>query len=388
MKDGCSLCGGKVRNGICTECGMDNRKSDKMYRHALNQGECKQESLTHVHNDKNKAEQYRAPVMNKTRETKSAYTQKKPQSQNHAQKSSASCQKKSFQPSGSYSSYKYTSYSGNTGKGKNRTLLAVVIAGIIMIIGIVATSIASYSEFASMTPEYLGEDYEIYPVPEEEWNPAKNLNPEGDTWKQALEPGTYVAGVDLPEGKYEVTGNGGSSFQVTDARNAAYMTESFTMNDDDIAEIYEVSVYDVVIYEGALIYVDGMRPVVFKTENGQVQDMKAKLENPLKETFEITGQAIAGVDFPAGTYDITAVGEEYGVLKYEIPQQDESAYPLSFSVLMDGAPSAEYPEYCKVYKNVVLPDGAIIDTDEFTVNLVPSQEITTEDYSNFYDNMY
>lgn len=369
MKDGCSLCGGKVRNGICTECGMDNRKSDKMYRHALNQGECKQESLTHVHNDKNKAEQ------------------------NHAQKSSASRQKKSFQPSGSYSSYKYTSYSGNTGKRKNGILLAVLIAGIVMIIGIVATSIASYSEFASMTPEYLGEDYEIYPDPEE-WadhsfaEPIRELNPEGDTWEQALEPGTYVAGVDLPEGKYEVTGKGGSSFQVTDARNAAYMTESFTMNDDDIAEIYEVSVYDVVIYEGALIYVDGMRPVIFKTENGQVQDMKAKLENPLKETFEITGQAVAGVDFPAGTYDITAVGEEYGVLKYEIPQQSESAYPLSFSVLMDGAPSAEYPEYCKVYKNVVLPDGAIIDTDEFTVNLVPSPEIITEDYWNFYDNMY
>lgn len=29
----CSLCGGKLRNGICTECGMDNRKSDRTYSH-------------------------------------------------------------------------------------------------------------------------------------------------------------------------------------------------------------------------------------------------------------------------------------------------------------------------------------------------------------------
>ena len=31
----CRLCGGKLRNGICTECGMDNRKTDEKYsRHA------------------------------------------------------------------------------------------------------------------------------------------------------------------------------------------------------------------------------------------------------------------------------------------------------------------------------------------------------------------
>lgn len=43
----CFLCGGRVRNGICTECGMDNRKSDDSYR--LNTGECDREPLTHVH---------------------------------------------------------------------------------------------------------------------------------------------------------------------------------------------------------------------------------------------------------------------------------------------------------------------------------------------------
>ena len=41
----CRLCGGKLRNGICTECGMDNRKTDEKYsRHAE-----KNASAEHIH---------------------------------------------------------------------------------------------------------------------------------------------------------------------------------------------------------------------------------------------------------------------------------------------------------------------------------------------------
>lgn len=49
MKNICSLCGGKLREGICTECGMDNRKSDDMYKGILNQSSCDNASMTHVH---------------------------------------------------------------------------------------------------------------------------------------------------------------------------------------------------------------------------------------------------------------------------------------------------------------------------------------------------
>lgn len=40
MRNTCSLCGGKLKDGICTECGMDNRKSDAVYKSALNQSDC------------------------------------------------------------------------------------------------------------------------------------------------------------------------------------------------------------------------------------------------------------------------------------------------------------------------------------------------------------
>lgn len=66
MKKSCTLCGGKLKDGICTECGMDNRKSDEMYQKALNQSDCKNMRLSHVHTDK-KAEPYESPVINQTR---------------------------------------------------------------------------------------------------------------------------------------------------------------------------------------------------------------------------------------------------------------------------------------------------------------------------------
>lgn len=49
MKNICILCGGKLRDGICTECGMDNRKSDDRYKEVLNQSSCDKVPMTHVH---------------------------------------------------------------------------------------------------------------------------------------------------------------------------------------------------------------------------------------------------------------------------------------------------------------------------------------------------
>ena len=51
----CSLCGGKLRKGICTECGMDNRKSDERYLY---------------HADKNVSPENVQPVENTTAEKK------------------------------------------------------------------------------------------------------------------------------------------------------------------------------------------------------------------------------------------------------------------------------------------------------------------------------
>lgn len=46
----CSLCGSRLDlNRRCTFCGLDNTRNDSMYRNMVNQNDCKNKPLTHVH---------------------------------------------------------------------------------------------------------------------------------------------------------------------------------------------------------------------------------------------------------------------------------------------------------------------------------------------------
>ena len=48
----CTLCGGRLDHSLrCTECGLDNTKNDSMYKNMVNQNECKNQPLTHVHEE-------------------------------------------------------------------------------------------------------------------------------------------------------------------------------------------------------------------------------------------------------------------------------------------------------------------------------------------------
>lgn len=220
----------------------------------------------------------------------------------------------------------------------------------------------------------------------EEYNPfdavEEALNAEGETWEGEIAAGMYMVGADLPEGEYEVVMSEGSTFEVFDASHNLFAHESFSYEKQKLTGVK--------LFRGAILCVDGMNAVRFMTENGQVQEMTGRVENPNQITQEISGEAVAGKDFPAGTYDILAQGEKSGIFRYEIPIDDgeRDSYSYSFSVLMEKNATQEYPDYCSVYKNVVLPEGSVISTDSFTVILESSQEIIGEDESSFYNNMY
>lgn len=356
MKNECSLCGGKLKNGICTECGMNNKKSDKMYAHILNQGDCKQKNLTHVHKE-DKAEEYRKPVMNKNRQTQE-------------QKGNQTDRPKM---PGSYRPRTYASMPFDGKKRRDGYGIMSIVSAIAAIIGILIVFISQHavsSNIAVPEPDYWAEEY-------------IEMEPDGEVWEQKLEAGVYQVGVDLPEGEYTIQGPEGTSFQSSDMEHGLFYAETFRV-DSKMGKITESS--GKLLYAGAIVYVDGMQPAVFRTENGQVEDMEPRMENPVQAKTEITGRKTAGKDFPAGTYDIEIQGDDFGILKYEIPN-GESPYGHSFEVLMEGNPTADNPQYCKIYKNVVLPEGAVIDTAEFTVLLIPSEGITTDDYQSFYDNM-
>ena len=48
----CSLCGERLDSSLrCTACGLDNTKNDSMYKNLVNQNDCKEQPLTHVHEE-------------------------------------------------------------------------------------------------------------------------------------------------------------------------------------------------------------------------------------------------------------------------------------------------------------------------------------------------
>ena len=111
-----------------------------------------------------------------------------------------------------------------------------------------------------------------------------------------------------------------------------------------------------------------------------------KMANPLTESVEIeTGtEVVVGQDFPAGVYDIESTGAEFGLLEMKLDEEKEGLF-LDSVLLLETNPTQENPNYFSCYKSMILPEGTKITTD-ISVRLVPSPEISGEDYMGIYEN--
>ena len=383
MKKSCTLCGGKLKDGICTECGMDNRKSDEMYQKALNQSDCKTMRLSHVHTDK-KAETYESPVINQTRrQEKTQDTRKK------------SGNKKEKQPekpfADIYSQYRSkairTSEQWKSKEASGNSKLTIIVSIVVIVLGLVITlvdNLGNPEKTPGWTEETVSEAYEV----QEEYDPfayvEEELPTEGEFWEEERSAGMYVVGVDIPEGEYVLEGRKGSSYSVYDSRHYLSVSESFHSEKEDTKQVGGVK-----LFEGAVVCVDGMYRVKFYTENAQLENMEARMENPLIQPFEMSGTSVAGETFPEGTYDVYCIGDSFGVFNFDLElSREDHTVPFGISVLMEMNPKSEYPDYCSKYENIVMPAGAKLDTGELKIKLIPSEGITTEDYMSFYDNIY
>lgn len=372
MRYTCSLCGGKLKDGICTECGMNNQKSDEMYRNRLNRSKydhANMESMSHVHTEQG-VRQYKEPVQNRNR--------------NPAKTKEATWGQKSG--TGSFQSTAFKNIKGyasaSTGRNKQSSKLVVgivIIFLVIMLLAMIGVSVFT-SFYKTTTGENAVADYDYDEIREQ-------LPQEGEYWNSELSAGMYMVGIDIPEGEYTLTGSEGSSFEVHDNVHSIYRQESFGTEEYEIEKAEGIP-----LFTGALVCVDGMSPVSFASENAQIRDLKERIANPVGETVEVSSTMTAGIDFPAGTYDIQAVGEDFGYVTYEIcyknPYSNEEQNYYSFGVMLEKNPTSEYPAYCSLYRNVVLPEGAVVDSEGYLCRLVPSQGIVSEDYEKFYENMY
>lgn len=347
----CSLCGGKLNsNGICTECGLDNNKSDKNYR--INQSECDHEPLTHVHHGKNEKPE-KQPKPNTPRQSWQGST---------------------------------TTYSGNTGStgstgrkksGKNKKpgrIISKIIAVIVifnvffgifqpLVSDILDDAISGYQE---NTQDYTRSDpYEYV---------TKELPEDGESVSFELTSGDYVVGVHIPEGNYQAdVSYDYDTVQVDDGDSGLYLYEYAGRTDGDYLD-------DLRLYNGAIVHISSQTTITLYSDNAQTDNVFYE-DNPLagQKTVTIKEDAIVGPDLPAGVYDLTLVSGEGSV---DVDIYTEYGESMETKNLYLGENCTDGKEY----KNLVLPKNAQITLDDnMELRLTPSEKVSTTDYYQYYN---
>ena len=344
----CSLCGGKLNsNGICTECGLDNNKSDKNYR--INQSECDHEPLTHVHHGKNEKPE-KQPKPNTPRQSWQGST---------------------------------TTYSGNTGstgskksgkKKKPGRIISKIIAVIVifnvffgifqpLVSDILDDAISGYQE---NTEDYTRSDpYEYV---------TKELPEDGESVSFELTSGDYVVGVHIPEGNYQAdVSYDYDTVQVDDGDSGLYLYEYAGRTDGDYLD-------DLRLYNGAIVHISSQTTITLYTDNAQTDNVFYE-DNPRagQKPVTIKEDAIVGPDLPAGVYDLTLVSGEGSV---DVDIYTEYGESMETKNLYLGENCTDGKEY----KNLVLPKNAQITLDDnMELRLTPSEKVSTTDYYQYYN---
>ena len=368
----CSLCGGKLNSrGICTECGLDNSKSDKNYR--INRSDCDGMPLTHVHEEK---EKHRPDRKADHREINHKET-------NHKKRD--------------YGKQYRMNESDMTGKkrrkhvqtpditNRRRPLKIVILA--IIVIAVLGNLYEEHKydiEYAvgdavqgvfqdtgdQKTNDTDETDYDHYQYV------TREIPKEGESADYELASGNYVAGVEIPEGIYTVTPKDDyDTVQIDDPENSIYLYEYTEGKKDKIKDIR--------LYKGAHLTLNCRTTVKLHTDNAQdVEAMEtAGQSNPLTESVDIKGQKTltAGRDLEPGIYDLSRVSGagNVDVIIYSDEQEEINSWSQCLSE--DGIDG-------ETFHYLVIPENATMEVSEdLKIRLTPSEQIASTDYYGFYN---
>ena len=368
-KQRCYLCGGKLENGRCTACGLDNAK--------------------------NVQKKYRLNESSRTQAVKISDRQAKETSDAKAEKTAGTAGKmsgKTTVPKAEDFLKTEKNTAAKIQKAVRRAAAAErrpadvrakrYVGWIIAVILIITAGMPLLTEIFDLSDQ---EDREVWSdmedqdyVYDEYQFVTRELSESGEIYDALLGNGEYCVGVNLPEGSYTVElADGEGSLNVDDPENSIYLYQYFGYEED----YNEVTVLeDVRLYEGAVVSISGAVSLDFHSENAQTQAMSAET-NPLTESVSIRGgqTVTAGDDFPAGVYDIRAASG-YGSPEITVYDEDGNELQTLYIWISDSSVTESS------YLNAVLPEGTVIvNADEdLELELTPSQTIGSEDYMSYY----
>ena len=369
----CSLCGGKLNSsGICTECGLDNSKSDKNYR--INRSDCDGMPLTHVHEEK---EKYRPDRKADHREINHKET-------NHKKRDYG---KQGYRMNESDMTGKKRRKHVQTPDITNRRKPLKIVILAIIVIAVLGNLYEEHKydiEYAigdavqgvfqdtgdQKTNDTDETDYDHYQYV------TREIPKEGESADYELASGNYVAGVEIPEGIYTVTPQDDyDTVQIDDPENSIYLYEYTEGKKDKIKDIR--------LYRGAHLTLNCRTTVKLHTDNAQdVEAMEtAGQSNPLTESVDIKGQKTltAGRDLEPGIYDLSRVSGagNVDVIIYSDEQEEINSWSQCLSE--DGIDG-------ETFHYLVIPENATMEVSEdLKIRLTPSEQIASTDYYGFYN---
>ena len=369
----CSLCGGKLNSrGICTECGLDNSKSDKNYR--INRSDCDGMPLTHVHEEKEKHRPDRKADHREINHKETNHKKRDYGKQGYRMNESDMTGKKRR---------KHVQTPDIT--NRRRPLKIVILA--IIVIAVLGNLYEEHKydiEYAvgdavqgvfqdtgdQKTNDTDETDYDHYQYV------TREIPKEGESADYELASGNYVAGVEIPEGIYTVTPQDDyDTVQIDDPENSIYLYEYTEGKKDKIKDIR--------LYKGAHLTLKCRTTVKLHTDNAQdVEAMEtAGQSNPLTESVDIKGQKTltAGRDLEPGIYDLSRVSGagNVDVIIYSDEQEEINSWSQCLSE--DGIDG-------ETFHYLVIPENATMEVSEdLKIRLTPSEQIASTDYYGFYN---
>lgn len=369
----CSLCGGKLNSrGICTECGLDNSKSDKNYR--INRSDCDGMPLTHVHEEKEKHRPDRKADHREINHKETNHKKRDYGKQGYRMNESDMTEKKRR---------KHVQTPDIT--NRRRPLKIVILA--IIVIAVLGNLYEEHKydiEYAvgdavqgvfqdtgdQKTNDTDETDYDHYQYV------TREIPKEGESADYELASGNYVAGVEIPEGIYTVTPQDDyDTVQIDDPENSIYLYE-YTEGKKDKIE-------DIRLYKGAHLTLNCRTTVKLHTDNAQdVEAMEtAGQSNPLTESVDIKGQKTltAGRDLEPGIYDLSRVSGDGNVDVIIYSDEQEEINSWSQGLSEDGIDG-------ETFHYLVIPENATLEVSEdLKIRLTPSEQIASTDYYGFYN---
>lgn len=369
----CSLCGGKLNSrGICTECGLDNSKSDKNYR--INRSDCDGMPFTHVHEEKEKHRPDRKADHREINHKETNHKKRDYGKQGYRMNESDMTGKKRR---------KHVQTPDIT--NRRRPLKIVILA--IIVIAVLGNLYEEHKydiEYAvgdavqgvfqdtgdQKTNDTDETDYDHYQYV------TREIPKEGESADYELTSGNYVAGVEIPEGIYTVTPQDDyDTVQIDDPENSIYLYEYTEGKKDKIKDIR--------LYKGAHLTLNCRTTVKLHTDNAQdVEAMEtAGQSNPLTESVDIKGQKTltAGRNLEPGIYDLSRVSGagNVDVIIYSDEQEEINSWSQCLSE--DGIDG-------ETFHYLVIPENATMEVSEdLKIRLTPSEQIASTDYYGFYN---